>query len=148
MKVILLKDVRPQGKRGDIIEVSDGYARNVLIKKGDAMEATTANLAGWKQKMKHEADVAEQKRVDAVELKEKLEKLKVETVIKTGENGKVFGSVSSKEISEALKKQIAIDIEKKKFELAEPIKSLGVHEVKVKLHPTVTATLRVHVSGN
>lgn len=148
MKVILTKDVRPQGKRGDIIEVSDGYARNVLIKKGEAMEATPGNLSGWKQKMKHEADVAEQKRVEAVELKDKLEKLKVETVIKTGENGKVFGSVSSKEISEALKKQFAIDIEKKKFELAEPIKSLGVHEVKVKLHPTVTATLRVHVSGN
>ncbi len=146
MKVILLQDVKSKGKKGDIIEVSDGYARNVLIAKKQGVEATPANLNNMKLKNKHDAEVAAAQLAEAKELAKTMETWKVETAIKTGEGGRTFGSVSSKEIAESVKKQYDTVIDKKKIVLDEPIRSLGTHEVKVKIHPQVTATLRVHVA--
>ena len=145
MKVVLLQDVAAHGKKGDIVNVSDGYARNVLIAKKWGVEATAKNLNDLKLRAKHEAEVAAEHLAEARDLAKKMGEWKVETTIRTGENGKVFGSVSSKEIAEEVKKQYGETIDKKKIVLDEPIKSLGVHEIKVKLHPEVTATLRVHV---
>lgn len=145
MKVILLEDVRSQGKKGEIIEVSDGYARNVLIKKKLGVEATPAHLNDLKLQKENKARVDAENLAQAKEMKKKVEGWTVETKIKAGEGGKVFGSVSSKEISQAVEAQFGETIDKKKIQMEEPIKSFGVHEVKVKLHPEVTAVLRVHV---
>ncbi|MCR5640535.1 MAG: 50S ribosomal protein L9 [Lachnospiraceae bacterium] len=145
MKVILLEDVKSQGKKGDIIEVSEGYARNMLIKKNLGVEATPANLNNLKLQNKHEEKVAAENLADAKAFAEEIKEWLVETAIKTGEGGRTFGSVSSKEIAQAVSKQYGKSIDKKKIQLEEPIRSLGTHEVKVKLHPQVTATLRVHV---
>ncbi len=145
MKVILLADVKPHGKKGDVIEVSDGLARNVLIKKGQAVEATSQNMNNLKLQNKHADKVAAENLAAAQELCKEMESWVVETAIKSGEGGKTFGSVSSKEIAHAVEKQYGKQIDKKKIVLEEPIKSLGTHEVKVKLHHEVTATLRVHV---
>ncbi len=146
MKVILLTDVKPHGKKGEIVEVSDGLARNVLIKKKQAVEATPQNMNNLKLQNKHAEQVAAENLAEAKELKKKIEGWTVETYIKSGEGGRTFGSVSSKEIAAAVKEQFDTDLDKKKFQVSEPIKSLGTHEVKVKLHQEVTATLRVHVS--
>lgn len=145
MKVILLQDVKSQGKKGDIIEVSEGYARNMLIKKKLGVEATPANLNNLKLQNQHEEKVAAENLADAKAFAEEIKEWLVETTIKTGEGGRTFGSVSSKEIAQAVTKQYSKTIDKKKIQLEEPIRSLGTHEVKVKLHPQVTATLRVHV---
>ncbi len=145
MKVILLADVKPHGKKGDVIEVSDGLARNVLIKKGQAVEATPQNMNNLKLQNKHADKVAAENLAAAQELCKEMGGWLVETAIKSGEGGKTFGSVSSKEIAQAVEKQYGKQIDKKKIVLDEPIKSLGTHEVKVKLHHEVTATLRVHV---
>ncbi len=146
MKVILLEDVRPQGKKGDIIEVADGYAKNVLIKKKQAMEATPKNLNDLKLKHRHDEKVAAENLAEAQRLADEMKKWKVETRVKSGVDGKVFGSVSSKEIATAIRNTYNENIDKKKIILDEPIKSLGTHEVKVRLHPQVTATLSVHVA--
>ncbi len=146
MKVILLQDVKGKGKKGDIIEVSDGYGRNVLIAKKQGVEAIPANINNMKLKNKHDAEVAAEQLAEAQALAKTMETWKVETTMKTGEGGRTFGSVSSKEIAESVKKQYDTVIDKKKIVLDEPIKSLGTHEVKVKIHPQVTATLRVHVA--
>lgn len=146
MKVILLQDVSGHGKKGDVVNVSDGYARNVIIARGWGLEATPKNLNDQKLRSKHEAEVAAQKLADAKKLAEEMKDWKVETSIRTGEGGKTFGSVSTKEITEAVKAQYGETLDKKKIVLAEPIKSLGMHEVQVKLHPNVTAVLRVHVA--
>ena len=145
MKVILLEDVKAHGKKGDIIDVSDGLARNVLIKKKQAVEATPQNMNNLKLQNKHADKVAAENLAQAKELKEKIEGWTVETGIKSGEGGRTFGSVSSKEIAQAIKDQYDTEIDKKKIIMTEPIKSLGTHEVKIKLHHEVTATLRVHV---
>ena len=145
MKVILLQDVKSQGKKGDIIEVSEGYARNMLIKKKLGVEATPEALNNLKLQNKHEEKVAAENLADAKAFAEEIKDWLVETKIKTGEGGRTFGSVSSKEIAAAVNKQYGKTIDKKKIQLEEPIRSLGTHEVKVKLHPQVTATLRVHV---
>ena len=136
MKVVLLQDVAGDGKKGDVVNVSDGYARNVLIAKKWGLEATPKNLNDLKLRTKNEAKLAAEHLAAAREMAEAMKSWKVETTIKTGENGKVFGSVSSREIADEVKKQ---------YDQEEPIRSLGVHEMKVKLHPQVTATLRVHV---
>ena len=146
MKVILLADVKPHGKKGEIVEVSDGYARNVLFKKNLGVEATPANLNNLKLKNQHDDKVAAENLKAAQELAAEMKDWLVETTIKSGEGGKTFGSVSSKEIAAAVKKQYDTDLDKKKIQMEEAIKSLGTHEVKVRLHPQVTATLRVHVS--
>lgn len=145
MKVILLEDVRGQGKKGDVIEVSDGYARNVLIKKKQGMEATPKNLNDLKLKKAHQAKIDAENLAECQELKKKMETWTVETKVKAGEGGKIFGSVSSKEIATACEAQYGVAVDKKKIILEESIKSLGVHEIKVWLHPEVTAVVRVHV---
>ena len=145
MKVILLTDVKPHGKKGDIVEVSDSLARNVLIKKKQAVEATPQNMNNLKLQNKHADKVAAENLAAAKELKKEMEEWIIETAIKSGEGGRTFGSVSSKEIAQAVKDQYGREIDKKKIVVDEPIKSLGTHEVKVRLHHEVTATLRVHV---
>lgn len=147
MKVILLSDVISQGKKGEIINVNDSYARNVLLAKKLAVEATNANLNDLKLQNKHKAKVEEENLNSAKDLAKKLETLKVEVKIKTGEGGRTFGSVSTKEISAAAKTQLDLEIDKKKMQLSEPIKNLGTYEVPVRLHPKVTGILRVHVNA-
>jgi len=147
MKVIFIKDVRGQGKRGEVKEVSDGYGQNFLIKKGLAKEATAASLSelkGQKQaKEKLEAEV----KAESEKLKEIIEQENFEVVIKAkaGEDGRLFGSIPSKQIAQALKKQHDIKIDKRKMDLPQPIRSLGYTKVTIKLHTQVTAVLNVHV---
>ncbi len=147
MKVILLSDVKSLGKKGEIVNVSDAYARNVLIAKKLGVEANNKNLNDLKLQNRHKERVEEENLKAATELAKKLEDLKVEVKIKTGEGGRTFGSVSTKEISAAAKEQLDLDIDKKKMQLSEPIKSLGMYEVPVRLHAKVTGILRVHVNA-
>lgn len=147
MKVILLQDVKSLGKKGEIVNVSDGYARNIIIPKKLGIEADKKNLNDLKLQQKHQEKVAQENLEAAKALSEEIAQWLVETEIRTGEGGKAFGSVSSKEICAAVKKQYQQTLDKKKIQLDEPIRSLGTHEVKVKLHPQVTAVMRVHVSA-
>ena len=147
MKVILLQDVKALGKKGDVVNVSDGYARNAIFPKKLGVEANAKNLNDLKLQNKHHQKVEEENLEAAKELAKKLEDLKVEVKIKTGEGGKTFGSVSTKEISAAAKAQLGLDLDKKKMQLEESIKTLGTHEVPIRLHAKVTGILRVHVSG-
>lgn len=145
MKVILIQDVKKLGKKGEVIEASDGYARNYILPQKLGVEANPKNLNDLKlQKLKEEKE-AQRLLDEAKALAEKLGAQMVSVRMKAGEGGKVFGSVSAKEIAEALKKQNSLEIDKKKIQLQEPIRSFGVHEVSVKLHPQVTGTLRVKV---
>ena len=146
MKVILTADVKNQGKKGDIVEVSDGYARNMLIKKNLGVEATPKAINDLKLRKQNDDKVAKENLDKAKEFAKEIETWKIETKVKTGEGGKTFGSVSSKEIASAVKEQYGKTIDKKKIVLDEPIKSLGTYEVKLKLHPEVTAIMKVHVS--
>lgn len=145
MKVILLEDVKAQGKKGEIIEVSDGYARNVLIAKKLGVEATPKALNDLKLQKQHEAKVAQQQYEAAVELGKTLETKKVVVKAKCGKDGRMFGTVSTKEIAAAAKEQIQLELDKKKMQLSDPIKTLGTYEVPVKLHQKVTAKLTVQV---
>lgn len=144
MKIILLEDVKSQGKKGDIITVSDGFARNLFIKK-EAIEATAKNLNDLKLKQKHEDKVAAETLAAAQELGKKLEELQVQVKLKVGEGGRTFGSISSKEIAQAIKTQLNMDIDKKKLQMHDSIKGIGSFEVAVKLHPEVTSSIRVKV---
>ena len=145
MKVILLEDVKSLGKKGQIVNINDGYARNFILPKKLGLEANNKNLNDLKLQKKKEEKIAQENLDAAKELAAKLEAGKVEVGIKVGEGGKVFGSVSTKEITQAVKKQLDLEIDKKKIQLKDQIKTLGVHEVPVKLHAKVTATLKVHV---
>ena len=145
MKVILIQDVKAQGKKGDIVNVSDGYARNMLFPKKLAVEATPKNINELKLQKAPEEKVAQENLEAANAFKTELESKQVTVGIKVGENGRTFGSVSTKEISEAAKTQLGYDIDKKKMQLASPIKELGTVMVPVKLHPQVTAELKVVV---
>lgn len=147
MEVILLADVKSLGKKGDIVSVNEGYARNMLFKKKLAVEATAANRNDLKLKNKNDAKVAAEKLATAKALAEKIDKSTVTIAIKTGENGKTFGSISSKEIATEAKSQLGLDIDKKKIVLAETIKTIGTHKAKIKLHPEVQAELTVKVTG-
>ena len=147
MEVILLQDVKSLGKKGDKVNVSEGYARNFLLKKKLGVEATAASENDLKLQKANEAKVAAQKLADAKELAAKIEAGSVSVGIKTGSEGRVFGSVSSKEIAQAVKDQMKLEIDKKKIVLAEPIKSVGTSVVSIKLHPQVTAKLTVKVLG-
>ncbi|MFV0465837.1 MAG: 50S ribosomal protein L9 [Lachnospiraceae bacterium] len=146
MKVILLNDIKNLGKKGDIVEASDAYARNVLIGKKQALEATSKNLNDLKLHTKNDERIADEILKDAQKLAAELKEMKVELKIKTGEGGRTFGSVSTKEISQAVKEQLKLDLDKKKMQLDEPIRTIGTHEVAIRLHPKVTGTLRVQVS--
>ncbi len=145
MKVILLEDVKSVGKKNDIVEVSDAFARNMLIKKKRGVEATSQTLNDLKLRNRRAEKDAAENLAAAKQLAEDLKDKQVEVKIKAGEGGRTFGSVSTKEISEAVKSQLDLELDKKKMQLAEPIKALGFYDVPVKLHAQVTGTLRVHV---
>ena len=145
MKIILLQDVKSVGKKGDIIDANDGYARNFLIPKKMGVPANAENMNNLKLQKSNEAKVAQEQLEEAQNFAKELESKEVVLSIKAGEGGKTFGSVSSKEIANAYKEQCGITIEKKKIQLPESIKNFGVYEVKIKLHPKVTGTLRVKV---
>lgn len=145
MKVILTQDVKGQGKKGDVKEVSQGYAQNFLIKRGLAVEATPANLGRLKGKKRRAAKDAAQELKEAKELKEILDETTVEVKAKSGEGGRLFGSITTKQIAKELEKTKGIKVDRRKMELDQPIRSLGHTKVPVKLHPEVTATMRVHV---
>jgi len=145
MKVILLKDVKNHGKEGDIVNVSDGYAKNFLIPKGLAVEATKAAENELKLKKKAEEKRKQEELDLANELRGKIEGKAISIQVKSGENGKLFGSVTSKEIAVEVKNQLGLDIDKKKIQLDEPIKTLGNHIVTIKLHPKVIAQLTVKI---
>ena len=146
MKVILLEDVKALGKKGEIVNVSDGYARNCILPKKLGLEATSKNLNDLKLKKANEARLAQEQLEEAQALGKKIEVGKVELAIKVGEGGRAFGSVSSKEIAAAVKEQMGYDIDKKKIQLKDALKTLGTHTVSVKLHPKVTADLKVIVT--
>ena len=145
MKVILKADVKSLGKKGDLVNTSDGYARNFILPKKLGVEASSQNMNDLKLQKANEIKVAKEQLAAAQAFAKELETKEVVVTMKGGEGGKVFGSVSTKEIAQAAKEQCSMEIDKKKIQLAEPIKSFGVYEVKVKLHPQVVGTLKVKV---
>ncbi len=147
MKVILLQDVKSVGRKGEIHEVSDAFARNVLIKKNQAKEATDRNLNDLKLQKANDAKVAAQVLAEAKELGKKLESATIHLQVKVGESGKVFGSLSTKEIAEAIHSQLGLEIDKKKVVLSSPIKEVGKNTIPIKLHKDVTAKLNIEVEG-
>ncbi|QFT91184.1 50S ribosomal protein L9 [Bacillus sp. THAF10] len=146
MRVIFLKDVKGKGKKGEVKNVADGYAHNFLLKQGLAMEASSGNLKSLEAQKNKEAKEAEQELENAKKLKETLEKLTLEFQTKAGEGGRLFGSITTKQIAEELQKKHKIKIDKRKMELNDAIRALGYTNVPVKLHTEVTATLKVHVT--
>lgn len=147
MKVILLQDVKSVGKKGELVNVSDGYARNFIFKKGLGVEATSKNLNDLKLQKQNEEKVSAENLAAAKDFAKEIETKSVELAIKTGQNGRVFGSVSTKEIAVAAKEQLNYDLDKKKMQLREPIKNVGTYMVPIRLHPQVTAELKVIVKG-
>ena len=145
MKVILLEDVKSFGKKGEVVNVNDGYARNFVLPKKLGVEATGKNMNDLKLQKANEEKVAKEHLEAAQAFAKEMENDHVVVSIKAGEGGRTFGSVSSKEIATAYKEQCGKEIDKKKIILPEPIKSFGVYEVAVKLHPKVTGTLKVKV---
>ncbi len=145
MKVILLQDVKSLGKKGQTVEVSDGYARNFILPKKLGIEANARNMNDLKLQKAHEEKVAKEQLEEAKELAAKIEGLSVELSIKSGKDGRTFGSVSTKEIAQAFKEQNGIEIDKKKISLDEPIRTVGTSIVNIKLHREVTAKLTVKV---
>ena len=145
MKVILLEDVKALGKKGDLVEVKDGYARNFILKKKLGVEATNKNLNDLKLQKAHQDKVAQETLEAAQALAKDLESKEVICKMKVGEGGRTFGSISTKEISQAVKEQLNMELDKKKMVLDEAIKALGVYTVKLKLHPKVTGNLKVKV---
>ncbi|MCI8276232.1 MAG: 50S ribosomal protein L9 [Lachnospiraceae bacterium] len=146
MEVVLLEDVKSLGKKGEIVKVNDGYARNYILPKKLGVAANAKNLNDLKLQQAHADKVAAEQLAAAKDFAGKLSECTVELAVKSGEGGKVFGSVSTKEIAAAAKAQYGMELDKKKLQLAEPIKTLGTHEVLVKLHREVTAKLKVHVA--
>ncbi|HOK62768.1 MAG TPA: 50S ribosomal protein L9 [Soehngenia sp.] len=145
MKVILLKDVKGLGKAGDLVNSKDGYARNFLFPKNLAIEANEENLKKWEERKKEEAKKIEQEIEAANELKTRLENTTVTLKVKTGSQGRLFGSITSLDVANALKEQYGIDIDKRKIELKENIKSLGEFEAEVKLYQDIIAKLKINV---
>ena len=147
MKVILLDNVKGVGKKDEIINANDGYARNFLLPKKLAVEANNSNLSKLKAKQDSKVFKREEDKKAALELKEKLSKITLKISVKAGENGKIFGGVTSKEISERLKTDYKIDLDKKKIDLKETIKTVGMFTVDLKLFEGIVAKLRVNVVG-
>ena len=145
MKVILLQDVKALGKKGEVVNVNDGYARNALFPKKLALEATAKNMNDLKLQNQHADKVAQENYEAALALAEELKEKKVVVKMKGGEGGRTFGSVSTKEIAVAAKEQLGLELDKKKMQLSEPIRSFGMTEVPIKLHPKVTGKFTVHV---
>ncbi len=146
MKIILQKDEKKLGKKGDVVEVSEGYARNYILPRKIGVEATAANMNDLKLKNANDAKIAKEQLDAAKSLAAELDSKVVTVKIKAGEGGKTFGSVSAKEIAAALKEQYDIEVDKKKLQIADPLKNLGNYEVSVKLHPQVTGKLTVKVT--
>lgn len=147
MKIILLEDVKSVGKKGDLVEIKEGYAKNFIIPKKLGVEATDANKNTLKLQKQNEERIAREQLAAAQALAAELEQMTVRMEIKGGEGGKTFGSVSSKEIAKAVADQYGKEIDKKKIQIDETIKAAGMYEVTVKLHPKVTAKLKVHVEA-
>lgn len=145
MKVIFLQDVKGKGKKGEVKEVSTGYANNYLLKNNLAEEATTGNLRKLKAKQAKAEEEAAAEKAEAEKLKKKLADINVQIKAKSGEDGRLFGSITNKQIAEALKKDYNIKVDRRKIELADPIRSLGHMNVSVKLHHEVTGTIHVEV---
>lgn len=145
MKVILLKDVKGQGKKDEVIRVSAGYARNYLFKNNLAQEATPGNLKALKARQRKQKQQEQEEKEAAQKLKEDLAKLTVEIKAKAGDGGRLFGSITNKQIADTLKKVHNITVDRRKIELEDPIRSLGHTNVPVKLHPEVSGTIKVHV---
>ena len=145
MKVILLEDVKSLGKKGEVVNVNDGYARNLLFKKNLGVEATKQNLNDLKLQKQNNDKLEAERLEEAKKLAKELEQKEVVLAIKTGSDGRVFGSVSTKEIAEAAKEQLGYELDKKKMHLKDAIKSIGTFHVPVKLHPKVTVELKVVV---
>lgn len=145
MEVILLEDVKTLGKKGQIVKVSDSYARNVLLAKKLGLEANNKNINDLKLQNANQAKIEKEKLEAAKALAEQLKEMSVTLAIKSGEGGKTFGSISTKEIAEAVKSQLKLDLDKKKMVLDEPIRTLGNHIIQVKLHKDVTGSLTVKV---
>jgi large subunit ribosomal protein L9 len=145
MKVIFLKDVKGKGKKGEVKNVADGYAHNFLIKQGLAIEANNTNISTLEGQKKKEDKHAAEELEEAKKLGEQLEKITVELSAKAGEGGRLFGSITTKQIAEELQKKHGIKIDKRKMELADAIRTLGHSKVPVKLHHEVLANLTVHV---
>lgn len=147
MKVILLQDVKGLGNEGEVLNVKDGYARNFLLPRKLVVEATEGNLKTLK-KQKVSQELKEQHEVDeAKDIVAKLEESPIEIIAKSGEGGKLFGSVTSKDLAEALEKQYKIKIDRRKIVLPEPIKELGMRDVEVKLHTDAVGKLKVNIKG-
>ena len=146
MKVILLEDVKKLGKKGDLVDVSDGYARNMLLKKKLGVEATNKNINDLKLQKAHQDKVAAEQLQAAKDLAEEISKKSISMQMKVGSNGKAFGTISTKEMAAAVKDQLGYDLDKKKFSVDVPIKALGTYTAKIKLHQKVTAELKVHVT--
>ncbi|MGM7723409.1 50S ribosomal protein L9 [uncultured Metabacillus sp.] len=146
MKVIFLKDVKGKGKKGEIKNVADGYAHNFLIKQGLAIEATNANVSSLNAQKKKQEKEAIEELEQMQHLKKVLDELTVELKAKSGEGGRLFGSITSKQIADELKKSHNIKLDKRKIDLPDAIRALGYTNVPVKLHPEVTATVKVHVT--
>ncbi len=146
MKVILLQDVKALGKKGEIVNINDGYARNYILPKNLGVEANNKNLNELKLQKRKEEKIAQDHLDAAKELASKLEAGKIELSIKVGNGGRVFGSVSSKEIAQAVKEQMGLEIDKKKIQMKDPIKMPGIQNISIKLHPKVIAQLKVIVA--
>lgn len=147
MKVILNQDVKSVGKKGEMVDVSDGYARNFILKKKLGVEATPKNINDLKLKKQNEAKVAAETLAEAKAFAEEIKTKSVEVAIKAGQDGRTFGSVSSKEIATAAKEQLGYDLDKKKMQIKEPIKNIGTYMIPIRLHTKVTAELKVIVKG-
>ena len=145
MKVILLEDVKSLGKKGQLVDVSDGYARNFILSKKKGIEATAKNMNDLKLQKAHEDKLAAQRLEEAKLFAAEIAKAEVVLELKVGDGGKLFGAVSSKEIAQAAKEQLNMELDKKKLVLPNPIKTVGTTSVSVKLHPQVTAELKVVV---
>lgn len=144
MKVIFIKDLKKQGKKGDIKEVKDGYAMNYLIKNGYAEKVTDVSINNYEKERKKEQDIIDEKRKEALELKEKLEKTSLLFKVKTGQQDKVFGSVSAKQIKDELREK-GYKIEKRQIELLTGLSTLGYHNVKINLFKEINAVIRVQL---
>ncbi len=145
MKVILLQDVKSLGKKGEVVNVSDGYARNAIFPKKLGIEANAQNMNDLKLQNQHADKVAQENYEAALALAKELETKKVTLKMKAGEGGRTFGSVSTKEIAQAAKEQLGLELDKKKMQLPEPIRAFGMTEVAIKLHPKVTGKFTVYV---
>ena len=146
MKVILTEDVKSLGKKGDLVDVSDGYARNFILSKKKGLEATPANLNSLKLKKANDEKVAQEQLEAAQAFAADLKTKEVKLTIKKGEGGKAFGSITSKEIATAAEEQLSVTLDKKKIVLKDPIKTEGTYQVSIKLHPQVTGELKVSVT--